>query len=157
MLLSRRFLVSDEQPFALATQLQRATILSSDEVLLHPSKVLIYAQHAFRLRVPIGIPHGVMNAIVLARDLYVEWSWTKRQPRIYFCNSADYRAVAETLLGGDSKPYPNPEETLISSACHIPWQEGFYPARLRVRLNGRPNIHIEKFCYELATPQLASI
>lgn len=153
MLLPRRFLVSREQPYALASNLQNAVVVGRDNILRPPSKIPRYAQRSFRTQQPLGVPHGVKNAIVLVKDLRVEWFGST--PRIYFCDSHDYLAVAETILDGDEKDYPNPDETLISTSCHVPWENGLYHARLRIALNGRPNIHVETFRYELAT--LASV
>lgn len=144
MQLSWRPIYKSEQPNVLVSNLQRAKrIVTPDE---RPSRILTSASHLFRSsnRLGIGVPHGVRNAIVLVRNLRIEWP-TEEHPLLFFCASHDFEVADSTIRDGDSLPYPDLSKCFLSTAAMVPTDDTFVGARMRVSINGSLSIHIERF------------
>lgn len=84
-----------------------------------------------------GIPHGVENVLIRARNVRV----MDRGQSIAYCNSHSYEAL-ETVPPGDEGQYP--QEGVTDVACKVP-RDGFYDVLMRVSVNGTMHVRIEQF------------
>lgn len=141
--LSRRPVSLHEQPHVLHDQLQRAAVVDS---------VPAAAPQRFRPEPVYGLPHGVTDAIVYARNIRIDRS--HGIPEIFFCHSHGYVVDGRTVKGADGGHYPPCEDTDISAGCRIP-ADGFHTARMRVGVNGAVHVHFEAFDVEVPELQTA--
>lgn len=131
----RRHVLMNEQPHRLHAGLHSATLVERG---LKTSAV-----PTPETPVPegTGVPHGVRSAIVYAEGVRV--AHFDGQPFVYFCGSRNYQVLADTVRDGDDGQYPVVGKSRISASCAMP-DDGIYPVRMRVSVNGSVAVHIEK-------------
>ena len=135
--MKRRRVLDCEQPHALHYGLQQAVVVTGE---LMPDRSGIT-----RDAVPVGdfgLPHGAKDALVLVRNLRVEFR--DGHPVLLFCRTYGYQVLEKTLWGADDTPYPPLCCTRLSTSGKVP-PTGSYDALLRVSVNGYVDVHVEKF------------
>jgi|GEM_PF-6393838 len=91
-----------------------------------------------------GVPHGVVDAVVLAENVHVEVCNGKTEVR--FCHSHSYLALKSTVRGGDYEEYSPPDQTNIAvEDAILPTRTGDYRALMLVSLNGENNVKVQAF------------
>ncbi len=119
------------QPHRLVEELQRAEMPKE----AFPMAVLRSVVHP-SLRRRRGIPHGVVNLIVRAEDVYIDPLCRE----VAFCHSGRYRAV-DKVPKSDGLPYPSCDTVQTEMVCEVP-KRGCYNVVMKVTVNGAVAVKI---------------
>lgn len=151
------------QPHRLKDELQRARVVTSFEQPSLPVTAVtkpgllqslrtLWRRRALPVAIPIatGVPHGVTNAKVKARNIRVFAG------DVYFCPSKDYMVLAHTLAGADGGVYPPYDRSEMTIGCPVP-PDGMYDIQMTVSVNGSTCVHIERFDEAAEPLQPASV
>lgn len=118
--------VASVQPERLIEGLRKAVVVEFPVPSL-PARVFAFIMGK-ESRMRIGVPHGVENVRVSARNVVLD----PVKNEIAYCDSFGYITESE-VAAGDGQPYP---ETVESEVACVVSRRGYYDVKMQVSVNG---------------------
>lgn len=97
-----------------------------------------------------GVPHGVVNARVRARNVRII-NHNSAKPDIRWCPSGRYEVIKESIGDHDHGIYPPVGEGRIASSTPLPNGDKLCDVEFLATVNGRVSVNLQKILLEKPT------